>query len=119
MRSMPVRVRTISTRLFPHGPVDVLRQVLLFATAYYAYRLTRGWIDDGQGAAIAFENARHLINIEQSTHLFFERDVQTFTDGWSVPRDVASVLYMNAQVGITLAALVFIYLFHNERFYFV
>jgi hypothetical protein len=26
---------------------------------------------------------------------------------------------MNAQVGVTLAALVFIYLFHNERFYFV
>ena len=65
-------------RLFPHGPVDVLRQVLLFAAAYYAYRLTRGWIDDGQGAAVAFENARHLINLEQNTHLFVERDVQQF-----------------------------------------
>jgi PAP2 superfamily len=116
---MLVRVRPITARLFPHGPVDVLRQVLLFAAAYYAYRLTRGWIDDGQGAAVAFENARHLINFEQSTHLFFERDVQQFTNGWELARDVASLLYMNAQVGVTLAALVFIYLFHNERFYFV
>jgi len=116
---MAARVRILTARLFPHGPVDVLRQVLLFAAAYYAYRLTRGWIDDGQGAAIAFENARHLINIEQSTHTFIERDVQIFTSGWSLPRDIASVLYMNAQVGVTLAGLVFIYLFHNERFYFV
>jgi PAP2 superfamily len=116
---MPARVKVITARLFPHGPVDVVRQVLLFAVAYYAYRLTRGWIDDGQGAAVAFENARHLINIEQSTHLFFERDVQSFTGGWELASDAASLLYMNAQVGVTLAALVFIYLFHNERFYFV
>jgi hypothetical protein len=116
---MPVRARSIGTRLFPNGPVDVLRQVLLFAIAYYAYRLTRGWIDDGQGAAIAFENARHLINIEQSTHLFVERDVQAFTGGWDVARDIAAVIYLNAQTTITLSALVFIYLFHNDRFYFV
>src|SRR3954466_2073196 len=98
---MPARVKVITARLFPHGPFDVLRQVLLFAAAYYAYRLTRGWIDDGQGAAVAFENARPLINIEQGTHLFFERNVQEFTSGWSVPRDLASLLYMNAQVGVT------------------
>jgi hypothetical protein len=116
---MPARVRTVTARLFPHGPVDVLRQVLLFATAYYAYRLTRGWIDDGQGAAIAFENARHLINFEQSTHLFFERDVQAWTGGWNAATDFASLVYMNAQTTVTLSALVFIYLFHNERFYFV
>jgi hypothetical protein len=116
---MPVRVRTFTARLFPHGPVDVVRQVLIFAVAYYAYRLTRGWIDDGQGAAVAFENARHLINLEQSTHVFVERDVQSFTSGWEFARDVASVIYINAQMTITLSALVFIYLFHNARFYFV
>lgn len=116
---MPARVRIVSERLFPNGQVDVLRQVLLFATAYYAYRLTRGWIDDGQGAAVAFENARHLINIEQSTHLFFERDIQTWTSGWRAATDFASVVYLNAQTTVTVSALVFIYLFHNERFYFV
>jgi hypothetical protein len=119
MSSMPARVRIVTMRLFPHGPLDVVRQVLLFATAYYAYRLTRGWIDDGQGAAIAFENARHLINIEQSTHLFFERDVQSWTSGWRAAIDFASVVYLNAQTTVTLSALVFIYLFHNQRFYFV
>jgi len=116
---MPARVRSFTTRLFPHGPLDVVRQVLLFAVAYYAYRLTRGWIDDGQGAAVAFENARHLINIEQSMHLFVERDVQTFSSSWDVLQDIAATIYLNAQTTITLSALVFIYLFRNERFYFV
>jgi PAP2 superfamily len=116
---MPARVRSITTRLFPHGPLDALRQVLLFAIAYYAYRITRGWIDDGQGAAIAFENARHLINIEQSTHLFIERDVQTFSSSWEILQDIAAGIYLNAQTTITLSALIFIYLFRNERFYFV
>src|SRR5881275_1804716 len=106
---MLARIRIVTARLFPHGPLDALRQVLLFAIAYYAYRLTRGWIDDGQGAAVAFENARHLINVEQSTHLFIERNVQDFTGGWDFAQDIASLLYMNAQVGVTLAALVFIY----------
>src|SRR3954462_8454326 len=58
-RPMLVRVRPIPARLFPNGPDDVLRQVRRGAAADYADRLTRGWIDDGQGAAIAFENARH------------------------------------------------------------
>src|SRR5882724_6152473 len=119
MEMLLARARSLQARLLPHGVVDVLRQVLLFAAAYYAYRLTRGWIDDGQGAAVAFENARRLINLEQGTHLFFERNVQEFTNDWPLGRDLASLLYMNAQVGVTLAALVFIYLFHNERFYFV
>jgi hypothetical protein len=116
---MPARVRSFTARLFPHGPLDVVRQVLLFAIAYYAYRLTRGWIDDGQGAAIAFENARHLINIEQSTHLFIERDVQSFSSSWEILQDIAGAIYLNAQTTVTLSALVFIYLFRNERFYFV
>jgi hypothetical protein len=116
---MSARLRPVTTRVFPHGPMDVLRQILLFAVAYYAYRLTRGWIDDGQGAAVAFENARHLIGLEQNTHLFVERNVQTFTGGWELASDVASVIYLNAQTTITLSALVFIYLFHNSRFYFV
>jgi hypothetical protein len=106
-------------RVFPHGPLDVLRQVFLFATAYYAYRLTRGAIDDPQGATTAFQHARHLVSIEQATGLFIEPTVQTWTSGWSFATDVASWIYINAQTTICLAALIYMYLFHNERFYFV
>jgi hypothetical protein len=116
---MPVRLRPLAERLFPHGPLDVLRQVLLFASVYYAYRLTRGAVDDPNGASIAFQHARDLIQIERSTGLFFEQHVQDWTGGWNVAIDFASWIYINAQTTIVLAALVFIYLFHNERFYFV
>jgi hypothetical protein len=116
---MPHRIHTIANRVFPHGPLDVIRQIALFASAYYAYRLTRGAIDDPQGAAVAFSNARDLIHIERATGLFIEPTVQAWTSGWQSAMDVASWIYINAQTTISLAALVFIYLFHNERFYFV
>lgn len=106
-------------RIFPHGPLDVLRQIALFALVYYTYRLTRGAVDDPQGAAVAFANARDLIHIERGTGLFFEQSVQAWTSGWTVARDVASWIYINAQTTICLGVLIFIYLFHNERFYFV
>ena len=32
----------LQARLLPHGPLDVVRQVLLFVAAYLLYRLTRG-----------------------------------------------------------------------------
>ena len=116
---MPARLRPLWARLFPHGPLDVVRQVALFAGAYYAYRLTRGWIDDPQGAAVAFENARELIRIEQVTGTFIEPAVHTFFRDIGVLNDFAAVLYMNAQVVICTGALIFIYIAHNERFYFV
>ena len=116
---MPVGLTRLMGRVFPHGPLDVLRQILLFASAYYAYRLTRGAIDDPQGATTAFQNARHLIGIEQATGLFIEPTVQTWTSGWSFALDAASWIYINAQTTICLAALIYMYLFHNERFYFV
>ncbi len=40
---MLARVRVLQARLLPQGWLDVLRQVALFALAYLAYRLVRGW----------------------------------------------------------------------------
>lgn len=116
---MSVGFTRLMGRVFPNGPFDVLRQVALFAAAYYIYRLTRGAIDDPQGAATAFQHARHLVSIEQATGLFIEPTVQTWTSGWTLATDVASWIYINAQTTICLAALIYIYLFHNERYYFV
>ena len=53
-------------------------QVLLFAVAYYGYRLVRGWIDDPQGATVAFDNARHVIHVEQTLGFFVEPSVQAW-----------------------------------------
>jgi PAP2 superfamily protein len=114
-----VRARSLQARLLPHGVLDVVRQVLLFAAAYYGYRLVRGWIDDPQGASIAFDNARHLIHVEQALGFFVEPSVQTWASTKPAIIDVASWIYLNAQTSVTVGSLVFLYLFHNKSFYFV
>src|SRR5947209_558134 len=111
---MPLVLSRLMGKVFPHGPLDVVRQVVLFASAYYAYRLSRGTIDDHQGIAAAFQHSRHLISLEQATGIFVEPTIQTWTNGWSFAIDVASWIYINAQTTICLAALIFIYLFHND-----
>ena len=35
-------VRRAVNRLLPQGPLDLLRQILLFCGAYWLYRLVRG-----------------------------------------------------------------------------
>lgn len=113
------RLKVLQARLFPHGPFDVVRQVALFLAAYYGYRLVRGMIDDPTGATVAFEHGRQLDSIERATHLFVEPSVQAWASTKPAIIDVASWLYINAQTSVTVGALVFLYMFHNERFYFV
>ena len=75
---MAGRASSLSARLLPNGPLDALRQVLLFALGYYAYRVTRGLVDDPTSAAVAFDHARGIISVEQSLHVFVEPHVQDF-----------------------------------------
>jgi membrane-associated phospholipid phosphatase len=114
---MRAHIVTVRQRALPRGWVDALRQVLLFAAAYYAYRIVRGAVDANQ--ATSFENARHLIGIEQSLHTFFEPALQGWASSKSFLIDSASWLYVNSHFVITVAALVFIYIFRNDSFYFV
>ncbi len=109
--------KSILARLTPHGPWDLLRQFAVFAILYYAYRLTRGAVHGK--AADAFENARNLIDIERSLHIFVEPSVQAWVSGWGLATDAASWVYINAQTSVTLGALVWLYLFRNDSFYFV
>lgn len=101
----------------PHGWLDVLRQVLLFAAAYFAYRLVRGLAEGHANAA--FAHARELIGIERTLHLFVEPSVQTWASGSHLVMGAASWLYVNAQGPVTIAALLYLYVRHNSRFYFV
>jgi hypothetical protein len=118
-RSMRARLRSTQARLFPHGYLDLVRQVLLFFLAYYAYGVVRGGVDDARGATIAFRNADHLIYIERALHIFVEPSIQAWAQTKPVIIDTADWIYINAQTTVTVGALVFIYLFHNQRFYFV
>src|SRR3954452_9469820 len=116
---MPARLHSTLPRLFPKGPLDVLRQVLVFAVAYMAYRVARGAVDDRVGAAAAFEHARQLIGVERSLGVFVEPHVQAWAISKPAIIDAASWIYLNAQITVTVGALVYLYLAHNRSFYFV
>ncbi len=116
---MVARLRSLYGRLLPNGIFDILVQVALMQATYMAYRLVRGWIDDPQGAAIAFQNGRDIIDIERSLGLFFEPALQDFVGATSLVGDAASWIYLNAQVTVTLGALAYLYICHNRSFYFV
>ena len=65
-------------RLLPHGPLDLVRQIVLFCGAYWLYRLVRGLVDGR--AAEAFDNAREVIHIEKGLGLFFEPSVNAWAE---------------------------------------
>ena len=107
-----------SSRWLPNGWIDALRQLLLFAGAYYAYRIVRGMVD-GKASA-AFENARDIISAERSMHLFFEQDFQEWAlrdARWIV--DGANWMYVNSHFVLTVGFLIWLYLARNEAYYFV
>jgi hypothetical protein len=116
---MLARLRFLQARLLPRGPFDVAWQVLLFAAAYYGYRLVRGAVDDPLGASVAFKNARELISFEQSLHIFVEPSVQAWAASKPAVIDFASWVYINAQVTVTVATLVYLYLRHTSSFNFI
>src|SRR4051812_16978486 len=116
---MTARLTTLQARLLPHGPLDMVRQVLLFIAAYEVYRLTRGLVNHPEAATAAFQNARELIGIERTLNVFVEPSLQTFIAGQQWMLDGSSWMYINAQTSITIGALAWLYLFRNESFYFV
>jgi hypothetical protein len=114
---MVARARLLQARVLPHGWLDALRQVSLFAAAYLAYRLVRGIVETQ--ANTAFAHARDLISLERGMHLFVEPSIQAWASGSHAVMLVASWWYINAQTTITVAALIYLYLRHNQSFYFV
>ena len=104
-------------RVLPRGWTDLARQILLFCGAYYLYRLVRGQVDGR--AAVAFDNARDLIDLERALGIFPEPAINAWTTANGVASDVASWLYVNSHFTVTVVTLAFLYLRRNDGFYFV
>ncbi len=111
------RYWNMTQRWLPQGWLDALRQLMLFAGAYYAYRLVRGLVD-GQ-APLAFENARTLVDAERSVGLFFEPGLQSWAQGQTWILDVANFMYVNSHFVITTTFLIWLYIMRNSSFYYV
>jgi len=114
---MGARARVLQARVLPQGWLDVVRQLSLFLCAYFAYRLVRGMVE-GRATA-AFQHAREVISIERTLHLFVEPSVQAWASGSHLVMESTSWLYVNAQTSVTIGALLYVYLRHNQSFYFV
>lgn len=108
----------ISGRWLPQGWIDALRQLVLFAGAYYAYRLVRGLVD-GQDA-LAFQNARTLVDAERALGTFFEPGLQAWAQSqaaWLVT--ASNWMYVNSHFVITSTFLIWLYLVRNHAYYYV
>jgi membrane-associated phospholipid phosphatase len=114
---MLLRFRSMQARILPHGWLDVLKQVALFAGAYCAYRVVQGLVQSDGTAA--FQHAREVIQLERTLHIFVEPSIQTWVSSSHVVMAVASWLYLNAQFSVTVGALLYLYTRHNGSFYFV
>jgi hypothetical protein len=104
-------------RILPRGRLDLLRQIVLFCGAYWAYRLVRG-IVDGR-AAEAFANARNVVDFERGIGIFPEPSLHHLAQSHELLRDLASWLYLNSHFVVTTVVLGFVYLRRNEHFYFI
>ncbi|MEX0992810.1 MAG: phosphatase PAP2 family protein [Solirubrobacterales bacterium] len=101
----------------PKTTADALMQLSLFVFADLLYETVRGVAENDPAAA--FEHARTLVAIEQSTGLFFEQGLQAWAMGHRFLIDVTNFIYVNSQFVVTTSVLVWLYLRHNDRFYFV
>src|SRR4051812_12796068 len=99
---MPARLRSPLARLFPRGPFDVVRQVLVFGLAYVGYRIARGNVDDRIGAAAAFQHARELIDVERSLGIFAEPSIHAWAAAKPAIIDPSTWVYLNAQFTVTI-----------------
>ncbi len=113
-------VRSLGSRIsdwLPRGPGDVFLQLGLFVLADLCYETVRG-IAEGQKTE-AFANGNAVIDVEQATGTFFEADLQSALLPYDWIIDSANFMYMNSHFVLTTGFLVWLYLRHNENFYFV
>jgi membrane-associated phospholipid phosphatase len=101
--------------LLPNGRRDFVRQVAIWLGFGLGYQVARGLAD--RGPAEAFRNARHLIHLEEQLGGLPELDLQRHVLA-AGPALVHAVdwTYWFAQFAVVGAALLWIYLRHNDGY---
>jgi membrane-associated phospholipid phosphatase len=109
------RTRTVSW--LPKGGADALAQLSIFVFADILYETVRGVAESNE--SVPFANARDIMATERTLHIFFEQGLQSWAMGQRALIDFANFMYVNSHFVITTSVLVWLYLRHNDRFYFV
>ena len=107
----------LSNRVLPKGWIDAFRQLLLFASAYYLYRIVRGMVDGH--ANVAYQHARDIVDVERSLHSFVEVDVQRWALDNPFFIHLANWMYVNSHFLVTTTFLIWLYIARNHAYYFV
>jgi PAP2 superfamily protein len=111
------RAGQLASKVMPRGPFDAARQWLLFAGAYYLYRIVRGMVDGH--ANVAYQHARDIVDVERSLHSFIEVDVQRWALDNPFFIHLANWMYVNSHFLVTTTFLVWLYIARNHAYYFV
>ena len=111
------RVLSAIGNWLPKGWADLGRQMGILILVDVIYELGRGLADGSKAGAI--HHGEQVISFERSTHTFFEPSLQKFflPAHWLI--EVANYLYLNAQFSVAIIFLFWLYLFHNDAYYFV
>jgi hypothetical protein len=111
--------RWTEDKLLPRGWVDPFRQLAMFTAAFLLYGLVRGLVNSGGETYKPFGDATAVIHLERTLHIFVEPSIQSWAEDSHWLITALSWSYLNTQFAITTAVIVFIYVRHNESFYFV
>src|SRR5512146_375130 len=100
------RAFSVVTAKLPQGWGDLGRQLGILVLFDVAYETVRG-LADGE-RAVALGHGQQVIDLERSTHPFFEPAMQSFFLPAHLLIDIANQIYLNSQFTITSAFLIWL-----------
>jgi hypothetical protein len=107
-------VAAAERRLPPRGWLDLFRQVLIWFGFILAYQLVRGVAD--RSPAVAFDNARAVIDFEHRATGLWELSLQSWTESSHVLGVLTSWTYWLSQFAVVGVALLWVYFRRYEHF---
>jgi PAP2 superfamily protein len=107
-------VAAAERRLLPRGWFDLFRQVLIWFGFVLAYQVARGVAD--RSPAVAFENARGVIDVERRVTGLWELSLQSWTESWHALTVLTSWTYWLSQFAVVGLALLWVYFRRYEHF---
>jgi PAP2 superfamily len=107
-------VAAAERRLPPRGWLDLIRQVLIWFGFILAYQVARGIAD--RSPAVAFDNARAVIDFEHRATGLWELSLQSWTESVHVLGVLTSWTYWLSQFAVVGVALLWVYFRRYEHF---
>src|SRR5918999_5003924 len=107
-------VAAAERRVLPRGWFDLFRQVLIWFGFVLAYQLARGVAD--RSPAVAFENARGVIDVERRVTGLWELSLQSWTESSHLLGVLTSWTYWLSQFAVVGLALLWVYFRRYDHF---